>query len=66
MVDTECYQGEHEEEDDDYYGDYVVLFDHFGGLFVLSLRGWEGREDGADGEEGGGGRVERVMGEAEV
>lgn len=66
MVDTECYQGEHEEEDDDYYGDYVVLFDHFGGLLFLSLRGWEGREDGEDGEEGGGGRVERVMGEAEV
>lgn len=40
MVDAECYQGEHEEEDDDYYGDYVVLFDHFGGLRVGLVCVW--------------------------
>lgn len=35
-VDAECYQGEHEEEHDDNYGDDVVLFDHrCGGLCVV-------------------------------
>ena len=31
MVDTECYQGEDEEEDYDYYCYYVVFLDHFVG-----------------------------------
>lgn len=30
-VDAEGYEGQDEEEDDDYDGDYVVLLDHFGG-----------------------------------
>jgi hypothetical protein len=29
VVDTECYQGEDEEEDYDYYCYYVVFLDHF-------------------------------------
>lgn len=30
-VDAEGYAGQDEEEDDDYDGDYVVLFHHLGG-----------------------------------
>jgi len=35
VVDTECDQGEDDEEDNDYYCYYVVLLDHFGGLWLL-------------------------------
>jgi hypothetical protein len=35
VVNAECYESENDEEDDDYYGDYVVLLGHFGGFCVL-------------------------------
>ncbi|PVH78416.1 hypothetical protein DL98DRAFT_516751 [Cadophora sp. DSE1049] len=66
VVDAECYQGEHEEEDDDYYSDYVVLFDHFGGL-ILFVWIWFGEGLGEIGRamgrvrDGGGNCVEGRM-----
>lgn len=46
MVDSECYEGEDDEKDDDYYGDYVVLLDHFDGCWDFFMIEWRRRGGG--------------------